>query len=82
VSGDNHGSFHQHVVLRPSRRQKSFSRAARQLNYAAVEAAIQALYLGGRNLSARVRTFLDFVARRMREADINRSCQYEGVCYS
>jgi DNA-binding transcriptional LysR family regulator len=51
-------------------------------NYAAVEAAIQALYLGGRNLSARVRTFLDFVAKRMREADINRSCQYEGACYS
>jgi DNA-binding transcriptional LysR family regulator len=51
-------------------------------NHAAVEAAIQALYLGGRNLSARVRTFLDFVAKRMREADINRSCQHEGACFS
>src|SRR6516162_6713597 len=49
---------------------------------AAVEAAIQALYLGGRHLSARVRTFLDFVAKRMREADINQSCQREGACCS
>ena len=49
-------------------------------DYAAVEAAIQALYLGGRHLSARVRTFLDFVAKRIREADINRSCQPEGAC--
>src|SRR6516162_6526612 len=51
-------------------------------DYAAVEAAIQALYLGGRHLSARVRTFLDFVAKRMREADINQSCQREGACCS
>jgi DNA-binding transcriptional LysR family regulator len=51
-------------------------------DYAAVEAAIQALYLGGRHLSARVRTFLDFVAKRMREADINRSCQRERACCS
>ena len=49
-------------------------------DYAAVEAAIQALYLGGRHLSARVRTFLDFVAKRIRAADINRSCQPEGAC--
>ena len=44
-------------------------------DYAAVEAAIQALY----HLAARVRTFLDFVAKRMREADVNRSCQREGA---
>jgi DNA-binding transcriptional LysR family regulator len=49
-------------------------------DYAAVETAIQALYLGGRHLSARVRTFLDFVVKRIREADINRSCQREGAC--
>jgi DNA-binding transcriptional LysR family regulator len=49
-------------------------------DYAAAETAIQALYLGGRHLSARVRTFLDFVAKRIREADINRSCQREGAC--
>src|SRR5262249_44356553 len=35
-------------------------------DYAAAEAPIQALYLGGRHLSARLRTFLDFVAKRMR----------------
>jgi DNA-binding transcriptional LysR family regulator len=54
-------------------------------DYAAAEAPIQALYLGGRHLSARVRTFLDFVAKRMREADINRSCdhvQREVACCS
>ena len=44
-------------------------------DYTAVEAAIQALYLGGRHLSARVRTFLDFVAKRMREADIGQPDQ-------
>ena len=51
-------------------------------DYTAVEAAIQALYLGGRHLSARVRTFLDFVAKRMREADINRASEPEGACCS
>jgi hypothetical protein len=38
----------------------------------AVEAAIQAVYPGGRHLSTRVRTFLDFVAKRLREVDIDR----------
>jgi DNA-binding transcriptional LysR family regulator len=41
-------------------------------DYVAVEAAIQAVYPGGRHLSARVRTFLDFVAKRLREVDIDR----------
>src|SRR6516164_5430248 len=49
-------------------------------DHVAVEAAIQALYPSGRHLSARVRTFLDFVAKRLREADINQSCQREGAC--
>jgi DNA-binding transcriptional LysR family regulator len=51
-------------------------------DYVAAEAPIQALYLAGRHLSARVRTFLDFIAKRMREADINRLCQREGACCS
>jgi DNA-binding transcriptional LysR family regulator len=41
-------------------------------DYVAVEAAIQAVYPGGRHLSTRVRTFLDFVAKRLREVDIDR----------
>ena len=49
-------------------------------DYVTAEAPIQALYLAGRHLSARVRTFLDFIAKRMREADINRLCQREGAC--
>jgi len=30
-------------------------------------------------LSMRVRTFLDFVARRLRKVDIHRPCQLEAV---
>jgi DNA-binding transcriptional LysR family regulator len=41
-------------------------------DFVAVEAAIQAVYPGGRHLSTRVRTFLDFVAKRLREVDIDR----------
>jgi DNA-binding transcriptional LysR family regulator len=41
-------------------------------DYVAAEAAIQAIYPGGRHLSARVRTFLDFVAKRLREVDVDR----------
>jgi len=48
-------------------------------DYAAAEAAIQAFYPGGRHLSMRVRTFLDFVARRLRKVDIHRPCQLEAV---
>jgi DNA-binding transcriptional LysR family regulator len=46
-------------------------------DYVAVEAAINALYLGGRHLSSRVRTFLDFVAKRLRELDIDRPYHLE-----
>jgi DNA-binding transcriptional LysR family regulator len=46
-------------------------------DYVAVEAAIQAVYPGGRHLSTRVRTFLDFVARRLREVDIDRPYHLE-----
>ena len=35
----------------------------------AADATIQAIYPGGRHLSTRVRTFLDFVAKRLREFD-------------
>ena len=48
-------------------------------DYAAAEAAIQAFYPGGRHLSMRVRTFLDFVARRLRKVDIHRPRQLEAV---
>ena len=41
-------------------------------DYAAAEAAIQAFYPGGRHVSTRVRTFLDFVARQLRKVDIHR----------
>jgi DNA-binding transcriptional LysR family regulator len=41
-------------------------------DYVPFETAIQAVYPGGRHLSTRVRTFLDFVARRLREVDIDR----------
>ena len=41
-------------------------------DYVVAEATIQAIYPGGRHLSARVRTFLDFVAKRLREVDIDR----------
>ena len=41
-------------------------------DYAAAEAAIQALYPAGRHLSARVRSFLDFAVRRLREVDVDR----------
>jgi DNA-binding transcriptional LysR family regulator len=40
-------------------------------DYVPFETAIQAVYLG-RHLSTRVRTFLDFVAKRLREVDIDR----------
>ena len=46
-------------------------------DYVAVEAAIQAVYTGGRHLSTRVRTFLDFVAKRLREIDIDRPYHLE-----
>jgi DNA-binding transcriptional LysR family regulator len=46
-------------------------------DYVAVEAAIQAVFPGGRHLSTRVRTFLDFVAKRLRELDIDRPCHLE-----
>jgi DNA-binding transcriptional LysR family regulator len=42
------------------------------------EAAIHAVYPGGRHLSARVRTFLDFVATRLREIDLRPPRQREG----
>jgi DNA-binding transcriptional LysR family regulator len=48
-------------------------------DYVAVEAAIQAVYPGGRHLSTRVRTFLDFVAKRLREVDIDRPYHLEAA---
>jgi DNA-binding transcriptional LysR family regulator len=41
-------------------------------DYVAADATIQAIYPGGRHLSTRVRTFLDFVAKRLREVDVDR----------
>jgi DNA-binding transcriptional LysR family regulator len=41
-------------------------------DYVVAEATIQAIFPGGRHLSARVRTFLDFVAKRLREVDVDR----------
>jgi putative flavoprotein involved in K+ transport len=41
-------------------------------DYVPFQTAIQAVYPGGRHLSTRVRTFLDFVAKRLREVDIYR----------
>ena len=48
-------------------------------DYVAVEAAIQAVYPGGRHLSTRVRTFLDFVAKWLRKVDIHRPYQLKAV---
>ena len=48
-------------------------------DYAAAEAAIQAFYPGGRHLSTRVRTFLDFAAKWLRKVDISQSYQLQAV---
>jgi hypothetical protein len=41
-------------------------------DYAVAEATIQVIFPGGRHLSTLVRTFLDFVAKRLCEVDVNR----------
>jgi DNA-binding transcriptional LysR family regulator len=46
---------------------------------AAAEVTIQAFYPGGRHLSTRVRTFLDFVAKWLRKVDVHRPYQLEAV---
>jgi DNA-binding transcriptional LysR family regulator len=45
----------------------------------AAEVTIQALYPGGRHLSTRVRTFLDFIASWLRKVDIHRPYQLKSV---
>jgi DNA-binding transcriptional LysR family regulator len=49
-------------------------------DYATADEAIHAVYPAGRHLSVRVRTFLDFIAKRLREVNVDPAAKQNGKC--